>query len=128
MNSSLEATPKIALVEDEPSHALLIRFNLESREKEVVHFESGDEFLHAKLYQYDLIIINVDLYDIDGLQLCTQLKDKGVSAPILFATTNPKIEEECCFDTQIQYIVKPFSIKDLVTKVEQLLEKKYLVV
>ncbi|WP_332629322.1 response regulator transcription factor [Halalkalibacter flavus] len=127
MNSRLETAPKVALVEDEPSHALLICYNLESRGKEVSLFESGDQFLHAELYPFDLIIINVDLHDIDGVKLCEQLKKKGVTAPILFATTNPKIEEGCCQGPQVKYIIKPFSIKDMVHKVDQLLTKQFAV-
>lgn len=124
---------KIALVEDEPSHALLISYNLESRGRKVSLFESGEQFLASQYDQFDLIIINVNLLDVDGLQLCSEMRNRGIETPILFVTTSPSLKDCLCTDNVLEYLVKPFAIKDLINKVDQLLtnddvkkEKEYV--
>ncbi|MDT8859557.1 response regulator [Alkalihalobacillus sp. MEB130] len=116
-----ETAPRIALVEDEPSHALLIHYNLELRGMNVSLFESGEKFLNESQQHYDLIIINGEIFDINGLHLCSQIKGGGITTPILFVTTNPRLDNSCCKLEQVEYILKPFSIKDLVSKVDQAL-------
>jgi DNA-binding response OmpR family regulator len=123
---------KIALVEDEPSHALLISYNLESRGMMVSLFESGEQFLISEHdSNFDLIIINVNLHDEEGLELCANIRSRKLVAPILFVTTSPTVENCLCSDDALDYLVKPFSIKALIGKVNELLanhemEKEYV--
>ncbi|WP_332689403.1 response regulator transcription factor [Halalkalibacter lacteus] len=115
---------KIALVEDEPSHALLMSYNLESRGMKVTLFENDKLFLiseHDSDFDFDLIIINVNLHDVEGLQLCASIRSRKLEVPILFVTTSPSLENCLCSDEPLDYLVKPFSIKELIDKVNQLL-------
>ncbi|MCT8137005.1 response regulator transcription factor [Anaerobacillus sp. CMMVII] len=118
-----EDIKKIALLEDEPSHALLISYNLESRGVRVSLFESAEQFLNCSQKSFDLIIINVNLHDVNGLQLCSDIRKKGIDTPILFVKTSPSINKCLCADNNLELLIKPFSIKDLLLKVNQLLTK-----
>jgi DNA-binding response OmpR family regulator len=113
---------KVALVEDEPSHALLISYNLESRGMAVTLFESGGKFLLSEHdSNFDLIIINVNLHDVEGLELCANIRSRKLEVPILFVTTSSSVESCLCSDNALDYLVKPFSIKELMEKVTRLL-------
>ncbi|OIJ13637.1 hypothetical protein BKP37_10185 [Anaerobacillus alkalilacustris] len=123
MNFIEKDTQTVALVEDEPSHALLISYNLELRGIKVSLFESGEQFLNSKQDPFDLIITNVNHFDVGGLQLYSEIRNKGIETPILFVTTNPSINNYLCSDKALELLIKPFSIKELVVKVEHLLNK-----
>ncbi|MFC0469382.1 response regulator transcription factor [Halalkalibacter kiskunsagensis] len=111
---------KIALVEDEPSHALLMSYNLESKGMKVALFQSDELFLMSE-HDIDLVIINVNLHDVEGVQLCTSIRSRKLEVPILFVTTSPSIGNYLSSDEDLDYLVKPFSIKELIDKVTQLL-------
>lgn len=128
MNPHGEDSSKVALVEDEPSHALLMSYNLEIKGKQVILFEKSEDFLDTvKDQTFDLIIINVNLFNSDGLQLCQQIKNKGILTPILFVTTSPSLQD-CCNGTKLEYIVKPFSIKEFIQKVDHLLLERFVAI
>ncbi|MGN8768005.1 response regulator transcription factor [Paenibacillus barengoltzii] len=109
---------RIALVEDEPSHAILIRYNLEQRGYQIDHYSSGNNFFKKIHSNPGLIIISVQLSDVDGLKLCEEIRKKGIATPILFLTTSLKDESCSCIDN-VDYLRKPFSIPDLIQKVQR---------
>lgn len=97
MNARHQKT--IGVVEDEPSHAILLRYNLERIGYNVEHFETGEEYLkHNNPNEFGLIIINVQLGDVDGLKLCETIRNKGIDVPILFLTTSFNQEQCSCVD------------------------------
>lgn len=112
----------IVLIEDEPSHTLLLQYNLEKLGY-LVSAYGGQEHLVAAWRQQpiDLIIISVQLDETNGIQVCQSIRDKGILAPILFLTTNPKIVECSCIYA-VDYLIKPFSMKSLGEKVEQMID------
>ncbi|WP_154658026.1 response regulator [Fictibacillus gelatini] len=82
---------------------------------------TGEEFLkHNNPNEFGLIIINVQLGDVDGLKLCETIRNKGIDVPILFLTTSFNQEQCSCVDA-MDILNKPFSLKDLLSKVEQML-------
>jgi DNA-binding response OmpR family regulator len=112
---------RIAIVEDEPSHATLLKFNLERIGYNVEHFDVGEEFLnHPNPNSFNLVIISVQLGDIDGLKLCETIRDKGINIPILFLTTSIN-HEQCSCVHAMDILNKPFSLKELFNKVQQIL-------
>ncbi len=111
----------IAIVEDEPNHATLLRYNLERIGYDVEHFETGEEFLrHNNSNAFKLIIINVQLGDVDGLKLCETIRNRGIDVPILFLTTS-FAQEQCSCVYAMDILNKPFSLKDFFSKVQQML-------
>lgn len=115
--------PSIAVIEDEPSHATLLRYNLEQRGYRISHFDSGISFLEdSSTKRYKLIIINAQISDINGLDLRNKIREKQVASPILFLTTD-QIEEIKWGAPDIEFLAKPFKITCLMNKVEKLVQQ-----
>ena len=88
--------PSILLVEDSPSQALRFKSCLESGGCAVYWAENGYDGLQAAHEQaFNLIILDVELPDIDGFQICKTLKgDPKVSdIPVIMLTTRDKAED-----------------------------------
>lgn len=114
------ASSKIMIVDDEEEILEMIRLFLEREDFEVICFQDGDQIEEAvKENQPDLLILDVLLAGIDGVELCRRLRTFS-DIPILFISC--KTED---FDKVIglsvggdDYIAKPFSPMELVARVK----------
>lgn len=78
---------RILLVEDEASIRNTIKLNLELSDYEVVTAENGSEALDKVMSQhFDLLILDVMLPDMDGFQICEQIRLSDFETPIIFVT------------------------------------------
>ncbi len=113
---------QIALVEDEPSHSMLVEYNLKKNGyHHIDHYNKGRIFLtNLPSHNYQLVIINVQLFDLDGFTLCHKIREMNRKVPILFLST----DSNCKCKDNIALLEKPFSISDLIGKVEELLNTK----
>ncbi|MBM3452707.1 MAG: response regulator transcription factor [Bacteroidetes bacterium] len=115
----------IALIEDETSLNELIKFNLELEGHSVISFINGYEALVSvsKLEKTDLIILDIMLPEVSGLELCETIR-KTSDVPILFlsakGTTADRITGLKRGGTD--YLVKPFDLEELLLKVSILLK------
>lgn len=117
---------KILLVEDEKDLAVMLTFRLESSGYEVSNAYDGAEGLRkAREENPDLVILDVMLPSMDGYEICKNLKGDASSTkiPVLLLTVKSRDE-----DKQLgqlvgadAYVTKPFQPKDLLTKIEALL-------
>jgi two-component system alkaline phosphatase synthesis response regulator PhoP len=112
---------RICLVEDERSLVELIQLNLELEDYDVTAFSDGfiaSESLNKNL-KYDLIILDVMLPRLSGLDLCKQIR-KTSSVPILIlsakGTTQDRIEGLKLGAND--YLPKPFNLEELLLKVK----------
>jgi two-component system alkaline phosphatase synthesis response regulator PhoP len=112
---------RICLVEDERSISELIQLNLELDGHEVALFSDGiiaSEHFKNNI-NYDLIILDVMLPHISGLELCRQIRESN-SIPILFlsakGTTQDRIEGLKIGAND--YLTKPFDLEELLLKVK----------
>ncbi|MFM7682213.1 MAG: response regulator transcription factor [Bacteroidota bacterium] len=112
---------KICLVEDERSLIELIQLNLELEGHEIFTFSNGkiaSEHFEKEL-NYDLIILDVMLPVVSGLDLCRQIRETS-SIPILFlsakGTTYDRIEGLKIGAND--YLPKPFDLEELLLKVK----------
>lgn len=120
---SVVAAKRIALVEDDADIAYTIRVNLKKeRRYEVEHFLSGAAALEA-LHErpFDLVILDLNLPDIDGLAICRELRNQEQTRrlPIILLTARTEERDRLLgFDIGADdYITKPFSMKELVARV-----------
>ena len=110
----------ICVVEDENSLAEMIRLNLELEGYNVTHFANGAEARTAfeKSTNYDLIILDVMLPHVNGIELCKQIRTTS-SVPILFlsakGTTTDRIEGLKAGGND--YLPKPFDLEELLLRV-----------
>jgi two-component system alkaline phosphatase synthesis response regulator PhoP len=118
---------RICIVEDEGSLAEVIRMNLEMEGFEVQHFNHGSEaarhFAHS--LDYDLIVLDVMLPGVNGVDLCKQIR-KSSGVPILFlsakGTTSDRIEGLKAGGND--YLPKPFDLEELLLRVAVLTQSQ----
>jgi two-component system phosphate regulon response regulator PhoB len=120
--------PKILVVDDEPDAVELISFNLKGAGFEVIAAGDGSEALNAaRLYSPSLILLDVMLPEIDGLEVCKLLRRDPATAriPILMLTARAaEIDRVLGLELGADdYVTKPFSHRELVLRVKKLLAR-----
>ncbi|GHE30550.1 hypothetical protein GCM10007167_10690 [Vulcaniibacterium thermophilum] len=114
---------RVLLVEDDPDVAAGICAYLEMRGVRV-DFAYTSAQAHARLADaaFDLLILDAQLPDEDGIRLCRTLKRAGVAAPVLFLTARGALEDKLeAFDAgAIDYMVKPFAPAELFARIRAL--------
>jgi two-component system alkaline phosphatase synthesis response regulator PhoP len=118
---------KILIVEDEPDMALGLRDNFEYEGYEVAVAADGQQGLDRAISDSpDLIVLDVMLPKMSGLDVCRQLRSKGVDLPIIMLTARGQ-EVDKVIGLEIgadDYVTKPFSIKELLARVRAHLRRK----
>src|SRR4051794_31006289 len=113
------ASTRIALVDDEESIRQTVGFALRREGFEVTTYEDG-EAAWEELRQHlpDVLILDILMPRMDGLELCRRVRSRSESIPLLFLTSK---DEE--FDKVLglelgadDYLVKPFSMRELVAR------------
>ena len=120
---------RILIVEDDVSLAEIVAYNIGQSGYEVVLARDGQEGLRqAQLKAPDLIILDLMLPGIDGLEVCRSLRSDPVTADTLVLMLTAKSEET---DEVVgfsvgadDYVTKPFSVKVLVERVKALLRRR----
>jgi two-component system phosphate regulon response regulator PhoB len=119
---------KILVVDDEPDAIELIRFNLKAGGYEVLTAVDGDEALKkARAHLPDLIILDLMLPEVDGLEVCKILRrDPRLSSTPIIMLTAKAAEIDRVLGLELgadDYVTKPFSPRELVLRVKRLLRK-----
>jgi two-component system phosphate regulon response regulator PhoB len=122
------AKMKILVVDDEADIRELVRLNLAREGYEVLDCETGEQALSLSRAQVpDLIVLDLMLPGMDGLEVCRRLKTEPRTAPIPIVILTAKGEEaDIVAGLEVgadDYVVKPFSGKVLVARVRRLLRK-----
>lgn len=117
---------KILLVEDEPKVAEFIKKGLRENNYDVDVANDGLVGKQkAQMNSYDLIILDINLPLINGIDLCSVIRRKKQNVPIIMLTamgdTNNKISG---FDAGADdYLVKPFEFRELLARIKSLLKR-----
>lgn len=117
---------KILVVDDEESIITLLRFNLEQAGFTVISALDGKSALRkVHTEKPDLIILDLMLPELDGLEVCKKLRQDGIATPILMLTA--KSDE---FDKILglelgadDYLTKPFSPREVLARVKAILRR-----
>jgi two-component system, OmpR family, response regulator VicR len=121
---------RILYVEDDPTLSLITKENLELRGYMVDFCEDGIKALEMTGSEtYDLCILDVMLPRMDGFTLAGRIREMNSEIPILFLTARTA-KEDRIHGLQLgadDYITKPFSIEELVLKVEIFLKRSRIV-
>jgi DNA-binding response OmpR family regulator len=109
----------IYLVDDDPSVRDIFRIILKGAGYEVVMFESGKDLLKNAEDLPDLFILDQNLPDMNGLDICKGLKGnhKTKHIPVIIVSATPDLEiqiKEVCAD---DYLKKPLTKKDLLSTI-----------
>lgn len=114
---------KILVIEDEPKVASFIKQGLEEQSNEVT--VAYDGFFGKKLateHYYDVIVMDLMIPYINGLELCKALRAEGVKTPILMLTALGTTDDKVTgLDAGADdYLVKPFEFKELLARLRAL--------
>jgi DNA-binding response OmpR family regulator len=119
---------KILVVDDEPEAVDLVEFNLKQAGFDVVTAADGDEALKkAKAHLPALVVLDLMLPEIDGLEVCKLLRRDPATAkiPILMLTAKAaEIDRVLGLELGADdYVTKPFSPRELVLRIKKILER-----
>jgi DNA-binding response OmpR family regulator len=118
---------KILLVEDEKGVAGFIKKGLEEEQYTVDLAMDGEAGLAlAFSNQYDLIILDIMLPGINGIELCTQIRKKKIQTPVMMLTAKDTVKDKVVgLDSGADdYITKPFAFDEFIARVRALLRRK----
>lgn len=129
MLTKARVTPKILVIEDEADAAELVEFNLRSAGYEVSTAADGAEALKkARQTAPDLILLDLMLPELDGLEVCKLLRREAATASIpIIMLTAKAAELDRVLGLELgadDYITKPFSPRELVLRVKNLLRRR----
>lgn len=119
---------KILVVDDEPDAVELLEFNLRQAGYEVASAENGSDALtKAKNVQPDLIVLDVMIPEIDGLEVCKILRrDPATSSIPIIMLTAKAAEIDRVLGLELgadDYVTKPFNIRELQLRIKGLLRR-----
>ncbi|MFJ8262429.1 response regulator [Rummeliibacillus sp. NPDC094406] len=123
-------TNKILVVEDEISIATLLQYNLKQAGYDVVTANDGRDGLNKAISEKpDLILLDLMLPKLDGMEVCKELRMKKINTPIIMLTAK---DDE--FDKVLglelgadDYMTKPFSPREVMARVKAVLRRSKVV-
>ena len=121
-----ERKTRILIVEDEPAMVQGLRDNFEYEGYEVISAADGADGLNRAIAdQPDLVVLDVMMPKMSGLDVCKQLKARKPSLPIIMLTARgQEIDKVVGLELGADdYVTKPFSIRELMARVKAVLRR-----
>jgi len=117
---------KILYTEDDETLAFLTKDNLEQNNYEVIHCCDGKLGLETfKKENFDICILDIMMPKIDGFELASEIRKINIDIPIIFLSAKT-LKEDRIKGLRLgadDYLVKPFSIEELLLKIEIFLKR-----
>ncbi|MDR6760456.1 DNA-binding response OmpR family regulator [Flavobacterium sp. 2755] len=117
---------KILYTEDDETLAFLTKDNLEQNNYEVVHCTNGKSGLETfKDEDFDICIFDIMMPKMDGFELAEEVRKMDTDVPIIFLSAKT-LKEDRIKGLRLgadDYLVKPFSIEELILKIEVFLKR-----
>jgi CheY-like chemotaxis protein len=118
---------RIVVADDDPDLVALMTLPLRKRGYEIATGGNGEEAIDlVRRYRPDLVILDVCMPLLDGLEACRRLKDdeqlKHIPVMLITATASLLPAPDVLYALQVEgYLIKPFTVRVLVEKIEQLI-------
>ncbi|WP_236979224.1 response regulator transcription factor [Membranihabitans maritimus] len=119
---------KILLVEDDITLGFVTRDNLELNNYEILYADTGEKALQIfREKEIDLVILDIMLPDINGFDIAEKIRFQDKNLPIIFLSAKSLVEDRIkgLRLGADDYIVKPFSIEELILRINVFLKRKY---
>src|SRR5882762_8664495 len=120
---------RILIAEDDDALAKFVRQSLEAEHYTVDVFADGEQArAAATAFDYDFVILDLNLPKLDGASILRHLRLKKPSLPVLVLTQRTRVEDRVqCLDTGADdYLAKPFSFSELSARIRALLRRSHL--
>ncbi|MEZ5267410.1 MAG: response regulator transcription factor [Microthrixaceae bacterium] len=120
------AGESLVLVDDDDNLRSMLDAALSHNGYEVTAFDNGRSALEVvPEVAPDLVVPDVMMPDLDGFEVCRRLRSEGNKVPVLFLTARDTVEDKVRGLTLggDDYLVKPFSLEELVARVQALLRR-----
>jgi len=117
---------KILVVEDDKMMSELVRDYLSNEHHSVEIAETGTDAVEKlETFKFDIILLDWDLPGVSGIEVLSSFRKKGGTTPVLMLTKRGTIDEkEAGFDAgSDDYLAKPFSLRELSSRVKALLRR-----
>lgn len=116
---------KLLIVDDDTELLKMFKSYFEIKKYSVITAENGAEALKKVEMEPDIILLDVNMPRIDGIEVCRRIRDK-ISCPILFLTA--RVDEQDRVNGLLSggddYILKPFSLKELDARITAHLKRE----
>jgi len=118
---------KILVVDDEETLCEVLRINLQNEGYDVDIATSAEQALTYDIRQYDLILLDIMMGEISGMQMAKRLKadPSTASVPIIFCTARDT-EDDMVSGLELgadDYIMKPYTLRHLIARVKSVLRR-----
>jgi two-component system, OmpR family, alkaline phosphatase synthesis response regulator PhoP len=119
------ATARILVVDDEQAVVDLLAYNLRKAHYEVLTAADGRQALDlARLEQPDLILLDLMLPEVDGLDVCRELRRDSKTPIIMLTARGEEVDRVVGLELGADdYVVKPFSLRELLARVKAVLRR-----
>ncbi|MCG8509617.1 MAG: response regulator transcription factor [Rhodospirillales bacterium] len=117
---------RILLVEDDPATAKSITLMLQSADMVVDSTDMGEDGLEiGKLYDYDLIVLDLMLPDMDGIEVLRRLRNSKVETPVLIlpGLTESEMKVKGLGTGADDYLTKPFNKAELLARIQAIVRR-----
>jgi len=116
---------KILLIEDDKQTAATIKEVMKKHYAVDVAYTGENGEYQAQVNDYDLIILDLILPDINGVTVCKKIRENGIKTPVLVLTGKSEIKDKVkALDSGADdYLIKPFSFGELLARVRALLRR-----
>jgi len=118
---------RILVIEDEKKIASFIKRGLKEEGHMVdVAYDGEEGYQMSGENDYDLILLDIMLPKRDGISLCRQLRDDGVTTPVLMLTAKDSVQDKVTgLDSGADdYLTKPFAFEELLARIRALMRKR----
>jgi DNA-binding response OmpR family regulator len=117
---------QILLVEDDPEIVHLLKLNFDSSLYQLTVSGNGSDALQkASAKNFQLIILDIMLPGVDGIEVCKKLRAWNIATPVIMLTSRAEeIDKVLALELGADdYITKPFSIRELMARVKAILRR-----
>ena len=118
---------KLAIIDDDQEILTLLDDYLAKNGLEVEGFTDGESFLSRDETEFDLLILDIGLPGIDGLEICRMLRQKSSIPIIMLTAASDDLDRILGLELGADdYLGKPFNPRELLARIKALLRRMYI--
>lgn len=120
---------KVLVIEDDPNIVDLLEIHLRDLDCQINRAHDGEHGLHEALtHKFDLIILDIMLPKMEGMEVCRQIRANKNATPILMLTAkSEEIDKVLGLETGADdYLTKPFSVREFIARVKAIFRRSKL--